>query len=111
MKFVLDPPVSVGTLSQQITLTELHLTSVAFNFEDHYALNNQAILSVCLVDKNTGYPVNIGYQDGSALALWRTLESELTALLLNKMVADGRLPPGSIVAEEEPSASGGGEAS
>jgi hypothetical protein len=92
-------PVRVGDLSQSIEVQELQLASVSVNFQNHYAKNGTAILSVVLEDLASGHKLNVVYNDADALALWQeldTIDGRITLVILNKLQADGKLPPGAI---------------
>lgn len=95
--YQLNPPIVVGDMSKQITLTQLKLVSVSVNYEDIYAKKGTAILSLCLVDTQTGYPVNFVYQDTSALTMAQTIDGQVASELFTKLQLDNKLPPGSIL--------------
>ena len=92
----LEPPVIVGDMQHQTTVKSLKIVSVSVNFEDHYIKQGHAVLSVCLADPKTGYPVNVVCQDAAALALARTIEEQIGSELFAKLIADGKLPAGSV---------------
>ena len=95
--YQLSPPMVIGDLSKQITLTQLKLVSISVNYEDVYARKGTAVLSLCLVDTQTGYPVNVVYQDASALTMAQTIDGQIAAELLSKLQLDKRLPAGVIL--------------
>ena len=94
--YTLNPAVNVGDLSRSITVNSLKLISISINYEDVYAKNGEAVLSICLADPVTGYPINVVYQDASALSMAQTIEAQIGAELFAKLIADGKLPAGSL---------------
>lgn len=94
--YSLSSPISVGSLNHQVSVSSLKLTSISINYQDVYANNGHAVLSVCLVDPLTNYPVNVMYQDESALEFARLVESLIGAQLFQKLQADGKLPLGAL---------------
>lgn len=94
--YTLTTPITVGDFSNSITIKSLKLTSISLNFEDAYSKQGTAILSICLVDPDTGYPVNVVYQDPSALTTAQTIEGQIGEELFQKMIADSKLPPGTL---------------
>jgi hypothetical protein len=99
ISYILDNPVTVGDLTQQITLKKFNLVSVSLNFEDVYRNGAQAVLSVCLVEPDTNYRVNVVYQDAQALTLAQLIEQQIGPEILFKLADDGKLPSGHIVTE------------
>ena len=94
--YTLTAPIQVGDLTSRINVSSLKLVSVSLNYEDCYVSDGTAVLSVCLVDPVTGYPVNVVYQDASALQMAQTIEAQIGAELFAKLIADGKLPAGSL---------------
>ena len=92
----LNPTISVGDLNKSITVSSLKLTSISLNYQDVYSKNGTAILSICLVDPVSNYPVNVVYQDASALSMAQTIEAQIGAELFQKLIADGKLPAGTL---------------
>ena len=95
--YKLATPIQVGDLNNRITVTKLKLVSVSVNFEDIYAHKNAAILSICMVDPDSGYPVNVMYQDQHALNIAKIVNGAIAAQLLARMQGDGKLPAGTIL--------------
>jgi hypothetical protein len=92
----LDTPVLVGDLSSNVTVSALKLVSISINFEDVYVNNGTAILSICLIDPVSGYPVNIVYQNETALSIAQAIQAQAGAQIFSLLVADGKLPAGSV---------------
>ncbi len=95
--YQLSSPVTIGDLNHQITLKALKLVGVALNYEDLYAKNGTAVLALCLVDLDTGYPVNVMYQDASALVMAQSIDGQIATELFAKMQADGKIPAGTLL--------------
>ncbi len=94
--YTLTPSISVGDLTKQTTISSLKLISISINYEDAYTNNGEAVLSVCLADPVSGYPVNVVYRDASALQLAQMIEAQIGPEILLKLSADGRIPPGTL---------------
>lgn len=93
-------PMRVGDLSQSVMVDELRLASISLNFENFYAKNGTAILSVVLEHVASGQKLNVVYNDAAALAFWQNLDtvtSKISNDLLRKLQGDGKLPPGQLV--------------
>lgn len=96
MEYALTNPITVGDLQHQITVDKLELASISLNFEPFYADGGTAILSVVLVHRASGYRVNVVYQDASALAFWQQHSATLESDVFSKLIADGKLPAGTL---------------
>lgn len=94
--YTLTDPVKVGDLQQSIPVSSLQLVSISINYEPAHADQGTAILSINLIDPVSKYPVNIVYQDASALAMARLIESQIGPEILLKLANDGKLPAGTI---------------
>lgn len=93
-------PVRVGDLEQSVDVDELRLASISLNFENFYAKNGTAILSVVLEHAASGQKLNVVYNDAAALAFWQNLETatgKISMAIFTKLQAGGKLPPGTIV--------------
>lgn len=88
--------ISAGDLTSSTTVASLQLSAISINFDPAYVSAGTAVLSICLVDPVSMYPVNCIYQDASALQMAQAIESQIGAELFDKLIADGKLPPGSI---------------
>lgn len=96
MKYTLANPVQVGDLTNPITVDSLEVGSFSMNFEPSISDSGNAILSVVLVHRASGYKMNIVYQNADALAFWTERESVLGTDIFNKLISDGKLPNGSL---------------
>jgi hypothetical protein len=96
MEYTLTTPVTVGDLSNPITVDKLEVASISMNFEPFYSDKGTAILSVVLVHRASGYKMNIVYQDASALEFWQSHSATLEADVFSMLMADGKLPAGTV---------------
>src|SRR5690242_17959659 len=96
LRYTLETPIMVGDLTSSIKVSSLKLVSVSVNYEDVYTKGGTAVLSICLVDPDSGYPVNVVYQDASALEMAQTIEAQIGAELFQKLIADRKLPAGTL---------------
>ncbi len=98
MIYTLTMPVTVGELTNPITINQLELASVSLNFEPERSSKGTAILSIVLVHRASGYKVNVVYSDATALAFWMSLDAgaSVTRALFQKLAADGKLPAGAL---------------
>ena len=94
--YTLSSPVTVGDLTRQVNLTAFKVTSISINFEDAYTSSGEAIVSICLADVVTGYPLNFVYRDASALALAQVIEGQIGPEILLKLANEGKLPAGKV---------------
>jgi hypothetical protein len=94
--YTLTTPITIGDLTSSLTVSSLKLTSISLNFEDAYTQDGIAVLSICLADPVSGYPVNVVYQDASALSMAQTIEAQIGAELFQKLIVDGKLPAGTL---------------
>jgi hypothetical protein len=100
MKIQIHDPVNVGDLANRHTVAELELVSVSFNLDCGEGKMNA---SVTLRDKSSGFQVHEVLQDDDELPpLWERVKAlELDGErwlchLLKRLVAQGRLPEGTI---------------
>ena len=100
--YTLTTPITVGDMQHQTTISSLKLVSVSLNFEDYYTEQGHAVLSICLAEATNGYPVNVMYQDASALTMAKIIEDQIGQEIFDKLVADSRLPAGNVSTIVEP---------
>jgi len=102
----LATPVLIGTLGNQTAVSSLQVTGILWTSTPQLAPLGSGDLSVTLTDPASGYQETVRYQDASVLDLWASLQSPaantafgdiVSAAILAKLVADGKLPPGNIV--------------
>jgi hypothetical protein len=105
MIFTLTTPLTIGDLSDRLTITRLQLAAISFNFQDIYASKGAAVMSAVLEDPDSKHTFTITYGgsgfsgDVSALAAWRALDTatnKVTQAIFAKLIADGKLPPGTL---------------
>lgn len=96
MEYTLTNPVTVGDLSNPITVDKLEVASFSMNFEPTLSDNGTAVLSVVLVHRASGYTMNIVYRDASALSFWQNHSATLETDIFAKLVADSKLPAGTV---------------
>jgi len=96
MKITFSSPVAVGDLANRVTLNSLQLKSVAFNLAGPKGHPN-VLVSVTLTDPATGYDAHFVYEDDADTpALWNQAAGEWVGALLQRLIKDGKLPPGDI---------------
>jgi hypothetical protein len=96
--YKLAMPMTVGDLANRISIDQLELVSISLNFEPFYTgqATPIAILSIVLLHRASGWKETITYQDGSALAFWTAHAPVLEAAILAKLMADAKLPAGTV---------------
>lgn len=104
--FQLSTPVAVGPLSASVTVSALRVTAVSFSTTPALAPLGTAELSVTLTDPVSGWQEMIQYRDATVLTFFaqsaptpttgQTVEDVMSQLVFAKLVADGKLPAGSI---------------
>lgn len=96
MEYTLTNPITVGDLSNLVTIDKLEVASFSMNFEPCLSDNGTAVLSVVLVHRASGYKMNVVYQDASALTFWQQHSATLESDAFAKLIADGKLPAGTV---------------
>lgn len=103
--YTLTTPLTVGTLGSQSTVSSLQITVLEYSSTPALAPLGTAELSVTLTDPNSGWQERVLYQDASVFALWQSAQSPapgtqlgdiLAAAVFAKLIADGKLPAGTI---------------
>ncbi len=94
--YELTTPITVGDINSSRVVVSLQLTAISINFDPAYVSAGTAVLSICLVDPVSGYPVNVVYQDASALQMAQAIEAQIGSELFAKLIADAKLPPGTL---------------
>ncbi|HZP31888.1 MAG TPA: hypothetical protein VFB23_00900 [Candidatus Acidoferrales bacterium] len=102
-KFTLTTPQNVGDLNNPILIDVLAVTAISFNFDPALTGSStpQMIVSIVLKHLPSGWSHNIVYKgnaDGAAALAWfnSNFAQNLVTAVLNRLVADGKLPPGTI---------------
>jgi hypothetical protein len=104
--FTLTTPVNVGTLTAPVNVSSLNITGVNFTTKPSLAPIGAGELDVVLTDPVSGWQETISYQDATVLAFLAqaatapasgaTLQDALAAAVFAKLVADGKLPAGTV---------------
>jgi argininosuccinate synthase len=94
--YIFETPVKIGDPFNPITITQMQLASIAINFENHYAGQGKAILSIVLEDLVSGYKQNIVYESPDAMQFWLAQEASLEQAVFDKLIADQKLPQGTL---------------
>ena len=104
--FALATPVNLGTLTAPVNVASLRVTSVRFSTTPALAPLGTAELSITLTDTASGWQETIEYRDASVLAFFAqsapapeagaSVEDVMAKLIFSKLIADGKLPPGTI---------------
>jgi hypothetical protein len=105
MEITFIRPVTVGDISSQITIASMKITTIAFNL-DTWKGEGFVGVGITLKDEATGHSVYIDYHDAKDSAeYWAAMETQACPCgcgkpwpqhLLERMIADGKLPAGSI---------------
>ena len=104
--YTLTTPVNVGTLTQPVAVSSLKVTGVGFSTTPALAPLGTAELSITLTDPVSGWQEMIDYKDASVLTFFAqvaptpptgaTYEDVMAAAVLTKLIADGKLPAGTL---------------
>ncbi len=102
-QFKLTTPMIVGDLANRITIDQLQVTAISFQFDPSLtgAAVPQMIVSIVLKHPASGWSHNVVYKgdvDGAAALAWfnSAFAQQLVTAVLNKLIADGKLPPGAL---------------
>lgn len=104
--FTLNSPATVGTLDKPVTITALELTGYYVTTTPPLAQIGTGLMQLQLTETTNRSQVNITYQDASVLTFiaqpaptpqnGETLQDITAQLVFAKLVADGKLPAGTI---------------
>jgi hypothetical protein len=105
--FHLATPVNVGTLTAPVVVSSLNITALMYTTTPALAPLGAAQLSVTVTDPVSGWQETVSYQDASVLAFFSqlapttlpagtTLDDVMCQLTFAKLIADGKLPPGTV---------------
>jgi hypothetical protein len=104
--FTLTAPVTVGDLSNPRTVTALAITSIWFTTTPDLAPGGTGELDITLTETTNGWQETITYRDASVLAFFgqpaptlpsgATYEDVMSGAVFAKLIADGKLPPGTV---------------
>lgn len=94
--YTLTTPITLGTLANPVTVSSLELTTLQYTSTPALAPIGTGTLAVTLTDPKTGAQESIAYQDASVLALWQTIGDTIAQAIFAKLIADGKLPAGTL---------------
>jgi hypothetical protein len=105
--FTLTTPTNVGTLTVPVVVSSLNITALMYTTTPALAPLGTAQLSVTITDPASGWQETISYQDASVLAFFSqlapttlpagtTLDDVMCQLTFAKLIADGKLPSGTV---------------
>jgi hypothetical protein len=104
--YTLTTPVNVGTLTAPVNVSSLAITGVNLCTKPALAPLGTAQLTITLTDTVSGWQETIFYQDASVVAFFNspaptpatgeTMQDVMASAIFAKLVADGKLPPGTI---------------
>lgn len=100
--FALTAPVSVGGVSNPLTISSLKLTGFGLTTTPSLAPLGTGVLSLILTDPVSGYQETVNYADASVVALWEQLGEAIAAAVFSKLLADTRIPAGAITTDAPP---------
>ena len=104
--FMLAVPAQVGNLGSPVTVAALRITSIWFTTTPALAPIGTGELDITLTETTSGWQETVSYKDASVLAFFAqaappppagvTVEDVMCQLLFAKLIADGKLPPGTV---------------
>ena|SRR5690349_9403999 len=102
--YQLNTPSTVGDLANPITVSQLNVTAISFQFDPSLTGGAvpQMIVSVVLKEPVSGWSHTVTYRgntEGAAVLKWfsTNFQTNLVTAVLNRLMADGKLPPGTII--------------
>jgi len=108
-------PLTMGGMSAPLTVKSLQITGFACGAFPGAA--KVAALSITLTDPGSGFQTVVLYQDSTVPAFWNaitstpdsgdTLQDTITKAIFAKLMADGRVPPGTLSAQAVSTGVGG----
>lgn len=103
--FTLTTPVQAG-LNDSRTVASLQLTGIAFTSTPDLAQTGTGQMTIALTEPANGFQMAVPYKDASVLAFFAqtaptpasgaTVQDVMSQLVFAKLIADGKLPAGSI---------------
>jgi hypothetical protein len=104
--FTLTTPVNVGTLTTPVVVSSLKVTAVWFSTTPQLAPIGAAELDITLTDPASGWQETVVYNDASVMTFFATpapvpptgatYEDVMATAVVSKLIADGKLPPGTL---------------
>ena len=107
-EITLDVLQGAGDFDAQIVIDKLRVVSVAYIRQRRHEETDRVSLSVLLEHYDTGWTYNIVYEGADALAYARLINTgnfntkSLHTRILEKLVADGKIPTGTIGGMPDP---------
>ena len=110
--FTLATPVNVGSLTQPVVVSTLKVTGVWFSTTPALAPLGAAELDITLTDPVSGWQETLEYIDASVPVFFAqaapvppqgsTYEDIMAAAVFSKLIADGKLPAGTLSTTSTP---------
>lgn len=94
--FTLTTPLLVGDLVNRVTVNSLQITSLWYSSTPDLAPSGTGELEITLTDPISGWQTKVSYQDASVLSMWQMIGDNVAQALFAKLIADGKLPPGTV---------------
>jgi hypothetical protein len=101
--FTLATPMQVGLTDDRI-VRALVISSIWFSNTPQLGAAGTGELEITLTETTNGYQTTITYGDASVIEFFNqaapaagaTVQDVMSGLLFNKLIADGKLPPGTL---------------
>jgi hypothetical protein len=102
--YTLTTPVIIGGLSSSQTVSSLQLTAINLSTTPQLAQLGTGTLALTLTDPTSGVQETISYADASVLTLWESIGDTVAQAVFAKLIADSRLPAGTLATASSSSA-------
>ena len=106
-EIVFATPPTIGGIDNQIVIDRLKVVAISFNRQASHEAAGTVVLSILLEHSATTWTHNVIYEGAEALAYARLINTgdfsakSLHTRILEKMLADGKLPAGTIAGSPE----------
>ena len=106
-ELALDQPKTIGDFDNSFTVNRLRVAAFSFNRQKGHEAQETVTLSILLEDPTSGFPVSVDYKGIEALNYAKFINTadfsvkSLHTTILEKLVADGKLPAGTIAGDPE----------
>ncbi len=103
--YTLTTPLQTGSLAKSTTVSSLQITGISYTSTPRLAPLGSGSLVITLTDPHSGFQETISYLDSSVPAFWAAtcamaptgvLGDTVTAAVFAKLIADGKLPAGTL---------------
>lgn len=94
--FTLTAPVTLGSLANPINISSLRVTGINLSTTPELAQLGTGTLTLTLTDPASGAQEQFTYQDASVLDLWQTIGDDVSKAVFAKLIADNKLPAGTL---------------